>query len=105
MGGELAVTGIVFLVADIWQLRPGDLQDVGSMLGEGTGTGRPGEDPRQVEHPDAGQRPIAADKLFRRTVANLDDLQERQRGDRGGLGVLGPFFHGSAPCRRRLWRR
>src|SRR4029453_8346242 len=30
MGGELAVAGIVFLVADIRQVRPGDLQDVGA---------------------------------------------------------------------------
>ena len=95
MGRELAVAGIVFLVADIRQVRRGDLQDVGAVLGEGAGTGRPGEDPRQVEHPHARQRPIAVGELFRRAVADLDDLHQRQRGDRGGLRVLGPFGHGA----------
>src|SRR4249920_1139087 len=46
MGGELAVASIVFLVANIWQVRRGYLQDVGAVLSEGAGTGRPGEDPR-----------------------------------------------------------
>ena len=86
------MTGIVFLVADIRQVRPGDLQDVGAVLGEGARTGRPGEDPRQVEHSDARQRAIAVGELFRRTVADLDDLHQRQRGDCGGLRVLGPIF-------------
>ena len=93
MGRELAVAGIVFLVADIRQVRRGDLQDVGAVLGEGAGTGRPGEDPRQVEHPDARQRPITVGELFRRAVTDLDDLHQRQRGDRRGLWVLGPFGH------------
>ena len=65
------------------------------MLGEGARTGRPGEDPRQVEHADARQRPIAVGELFRRAVADLDDLHQRQRGDRGGLRVLRPFVHGA----------
>ena len=95
MSGELAVAGIVFLVADIRQVRCGDLQDVSAVLGEGAGTGRPGEDPRQVEHPHARQRPVAVGKLLWRAVADFDDLQQRQRGDGSGLRVLGPFGHGA----------
>ena len=89
------MAGVVFLVADVRQVRPGDLQDVGAVLGQGAGAGRPGEDPRQVEHADARQRPIAVGKLFRRALADLDDLHQRQRGDRGGLRVPGPFVHGA----------
>ena len=66
---------------------------VGAVLGQGAGGGRSGEHPGQVEHPDAGERPVAFGQLFRRAVADLDDLQQRQRGDRGGLRVLRPFGH------------
>ena len=65
------------------------------MLGQGAGAGRPGQDARQVEHPDARQRPIAVGQRLRRAVADLDDLHQRQRGDGGGLRVLGPFVHGA----------
>ena len=66
MRRELAVAGVVFLVAEIRQMRAGDLQHVGAVLGQRAGAGRPGEDARQVEHPDAGERPVALGQRFRR---------------------------------------
>src|SRR5256885_5914818 len=45
----------------------------------------PGQDAREVEHADARQRPIAVGKLLGRALADLDDLHQRQRCDRGGL--------------------
>ena len=95
MGGELAVTRVVFLVAEIRQVRGADLQDVGAVLRERASTRRAGEDARQIEYSDARQGPIAVGELFGRAAADLDDLHQRQRCDRGGLRVLGPFVHGS----------
>ena len=93
MRRQFAVAGVVFLVADVRQVRRGDLQDVGAVLGQRAGAGRPGEHARQVEHADARQRPVAFGELFRRAVADLDDLHQRQRGDRRGLRMLRPFVH------------
>ena len=93
MGRELAVAGVVLLADDAGQMRPGDLQDVRAVLREGACAGRAGEDPRQVEHAHARQRPIAVRELLPRTVADLDDLDQWQRGDSSGLRVLGQFVH------------
>src|SRR6059058_1852132 len=95
MRGELAVAGIEFLVAEIRQVRSGDLQDVGAVLGERASTRRPGEDARQIEHPETRQGPITVGKFFGRAVADLDDLHQRQRRDRGSLRVLRPLLHGA----------
>ena len=43
--------------------------------------------------PDNGRSPSGS--CFRRAVADLDDLHQRQRGDRGGLRMLRPFVHGA----------
>ena len=41
--------------------------------------------------PESGRSPCG--QLFRRRVADLDDFQQRQRGDRRGLRMLRPFRH------------
>jgi hypothetical protein len=53
MGGELAVAGVVLLAAEARQVRAGDLQHVGAVLGERARAGRPGDDARRSRHTDA----------------------------------------------------
>ena len=83
--------GVPFLVAEVGQMRGGDLHDVGAMLGERAGAGRSGEDARKVEHADARERPIAGWQRLGRAVADAHDLHQRQRGDGGGLRMPRPF--------------
>ena len=60
MRRQFAVPGVEFLVADIGQMRPGDLQDIGAVLGQCAGAGRTGQHARQIEHADPGKRAILA---------------------------------------------
>ena len=91
MRRQLAVAGVEFLVAEIGQMRRGDLQHVRAVLGQRARAGRAGEHARQVEHADARERPIAGRQRLRRAVADPHDLHQRQRGDGGGLRMLRPF--------------
>src|SRR5262249_17753102 len=50
---ELAVAGVVLLVPEVRQMRRGDLQDVGTVLGERARARRPGEHASEIEHTDA----------------------------------------------------
>ena len=61
------------------------------MLGQRARAGGAGQHARQVQHAHAGQRPVARRQRFRRRVADADDLQQRQRGDGGGLRMLRPL--------------
>ena len=88
---QLAVPGIQFLVAQVGQMRGGDLHDVGAVLGQRARAGRAGEHARQVEHADARERPIAGRQRLGRAVADAHDLHQRQRGDGGGLRMSRPF--------------
>jgi hypothetical protein len=72
------VTGIVFLVITRGDVRRGDLQDVGTMLGQGAGAGRTGKHAGQVEDADARQGPAAIRQFLCRSVADFEDLHQRQ---------------------------
>ena len=75
-------------------MRPGDFQNVGAVFRQGPAAGRPGQDPRKVQDPHTGQRSVARGQRFGGAVSDLDNLQKGERGNGGGLGVLGPFVHG-----------
>ena len=51
---QLAVAGVVFLIAEIGRCAPVIFKHVGAVLGEGAGAGRAGQHAGQVEHADAG---------------------------------------------------
>ena len=87
------MAGVVLLVAEIRQVRRGDLQHIGAVLGERACARGPGEHAREIEHADPCQRTVAVGQLLRRAVADLDDLHQRQRRDRGGVRVFGPLVH------------
>ena len=73
----------------------GDLHDVRAVLRQRTRAGWPRQDTSQIQHTDSGQRPVSVRQRLRRTVADLDDLHQRQRGDGCGLRMQRPLVHGA----------
>jgi hypothetical protein len=53
-------------------VRGSDLQDVGTVLGQGAGTGRAGEHAGQVEDADARQGPVALGLSPQSSEVDLD---------------------------------
>ena len=91
MRRQLAVPGVEFLIAKIWQMRRGDLQHVRAVFRQRASAGRPGQHARQIQHAHARQRTLARGQLLWRCVADPYDLQQRQGGDGGRLRMLCPF--------------
>ena len=75
---QFAVAGIVFLIVARRDVRRGDLQNVGAVLGERTGACRTGQHAGQVEDADARQGPVALRQFLHRSLANLEDLHQWQ---------------------------
>ena len=71
---QFAVAGVVFLIIARCDVRGSDLQDVGTVFGQGARTGGARQHPGQVEHANARERPVALGQFLRRSVANLEDL-------------------------------
>ena len=88
---QLAMPGIPFLMAKVGEMRGGDLHDVGTMLGERPRTGRSSEDARQIEHADVRKWSVSSGQRLWVTIADANDLQQRQPGDRNGLRVFPPL--------------
>ena len=53
MRRQLAVPGVEFLIAEVRQMRPGDLQHVRAVFRERARAGRAGQHARQIEHAHA----------------------------------------------------
>src|SRR5262245_26230989 len=88
---QLAMPGIPFLMAQVGEMSGGDLHDVGTMLGERARTRRSSEDARQIEHADVREWSVASWQRLWVTIADTNDLQQRQPSDRKGLRVFPPF--------------
>ena len=86
---------VVLLRGDAWEVRGGYLHYVGAVFGQSAGAGGAREHTREVEDSYAGQRPGAFGQRFGRTVADLLDLQQGQRGYGGGLRVSRPLCDGA----------
>ena len=95
IGGEFAEAGVELLVTEVGQMRGGDFQHVRAVFGEGTGTGGTGENAGDVDDPDSGERTGAGRQRFGWGVTDFDDFQQRQGGDGGGLGMVGPLGFGA----------
>ena len=66
---------------------------LGAMRGQGAAANRPGNHLGQIQDPHTGQRPLGifGQPLWWR-LADLDQLEHRQPGNRLGLGVRLPFL-------------
>src|SRR5262245_6259858 len=83
--------GIPFLMAQVGEMRGGDLHDVGTMLGKRPRTRWSSEDTRQIEHADVREWSVARWQRLWVTSANANDLQQRQLSNRRGLRVFPPL--------------
>ena len=99
VGLALAVAGVHLEQGQRAELRRGDVQHVGAVLGERARARRAGEHAREVEHAHAGQRPVAIRERLGRGVADLLDLEHGLRCEQRPLWMCEPFVR-CATCRR-----
>lgn len=105
---QLAVPGVHHVLVGVGHLRRADAHHLGAVLCQRTPAGRPRQHPRQVERPDARQRPVAIRQRLRRRVADPHDLQQRQTVDRRRMRMRLPFraaAHHRADAAARVQRQ
>ena len=88
---ELAAPGVDHQRLHRRQMRGRDVEHVGAVGRERAPAHRAGDDARQVQHLDAGERPLARGQRLRRRVADPLDAEQRQARDRAALRMRVPF--------------
>jgi len=97
---QFAVAGIVFVIIARRDVRGSDLQHVGAVLGQGARAGRAGSGRVRGCPIVAGRRPA----VLRPGLADLQDLHQRQFGNRRSLRMLRPFGHAAHHAARTAGR-
>jgi hypothetical protein len=92
LGRELAESGVDDQVRKARQVRRGDQHHVGAEAGEGASADRARDHAREVEHADARERARARPRGLRWGLADLLDLEQRQRGEGAPLRVRPPLL-------------
>ena len=90
-GTTLAVAGVHQQFALIRQVRGGDVEHVGTVLGQNAAAGRAGQHSGEIQHANTAERPVAFQQWPRRCLADLDDVDQRQSGDRDAMRMGVPF--------------
>ena len=91
-GGALAVAGVRHERRHEGQIRPGNVQDVSPVGGQGPPAGRARQHAGQVEHPDTGERGRrTAREGNRRAVTDPLNLDQRRRGQPATVIAGVPF--------------
>src|SRR5213075_3425250 len=70
-----------------------------AVLGEALAARRSGEDAREIERANSGERPHRGFRLFRRRIPDADDLDKRLLGHRFRLRMALPDFGGAREAR------